>query len=112
MSSKADRDQKAFIGPGNADGIVSSQHCIEAGVHDGTTWQAPALQLITKRDLMRLAGFHERDGSSGTSVTKTLTTDQLASVVKALELHTGMSYMHSYDYDENQYACEACCSCW
>jgi hypothetical protein len=111
MSTRADRDRKAFIGPGNADGMVSSPHSIEAGIHDGTTWQDPKLQLMTVRDLMRYAGFHERSAPFA-SVASELKTAQLASVVKALELHTGMNYMHSYDYDENQYACEACCTCF
>ncbi|MGP0592632.1 hypothetical protein ACTRXD_08865 [Nitrospira sp. T9] len=41
-----------------------------------------------------------------------ITHDQMASVIKALELHTGMNYLGSHGAAaEAEYACEACCTC-
>ena len=107
--TRSDRDKKAFVGPGNADGLVATEHCKAAGLHDDAKWDALVYQNFTVGDLVKLAGFHERT-SPHSDRPKKLGTEELSSIVKALELHSGMNYMrHS---QEAQYACAACCTCW
>ena len=114
VRNRPERDDLVFTGPaGNPAGIISEADCITAGIHDGAAWNSAKFQIIATGDLMDLAGFRERVGNPRAG-TRELTADELASVVKALELHTGMNY---YGHGGQGgyggiHACAACCTCF
>lgn len=106
---RAGRDQKAFTGAkGKPAGLVSQTDCATAGLHDAGVWGK--VKNISVGDLMTLSGFHERKPPR--RKLPTLDTPEGASIIKALEFHTGMNY-----YPTGQgggYAAggmHACCTC-
>ena len=89
--TRAGRDEKAFTGPGgNPAGLISLQHCSDAGIHDPGTWAK--VQDIDVGDLMLLGGFYERD-QPHRGLPVDLNSHHGAAIIKALEFHTGMNYM-------------------
>ena len=106
---RPDREKKAFKGPGNEDGLIKADACYNAGLHNNAKWDAVVYQSFTVGDLVGLAGFHEKTSPHSDRLKK-LETEELACIVKALELHSGTNYMqHNH---EGGYACNACCTCW
>ena len=107
---RAGRDEKAFTGPGPTDppGHISKVDCANAGLHDPGTWAV--VQDIDVGDLMLLSGFHERNPPH--RKLPPLTSPQGASIIKALEFHTGMNYMGGgHGGGGEAGALYACCTC-
>ena len=114
VRTRVERDDRAFTAPGgNPEGIVSAADCVTAGIHteDGTAWSSAKFQGIRVGDLMDLGGFLEKTPPRRKG-TRELDKDEMATVVNALEIHTGMNYYGSgHGAAGGEYACAACCTC-
>lgn len=107
--TRAGRDEKAFTpASGKPAGLVSKTDCANAGLHDAGTWNK--VKNISVGDLMVLSGFHER--TPPRRKLPALDTPQGASIIKALEFHTGMNYYPPGGHGGGEYGeMHACCTC-
>ncbi len=107
---RAGRNDKAFTpAGGNPAGWVSETDCGDAGLHDAGTWNK--VKNISVGDLMMLSGFHER--SNPRRNLPDLDTPEGASIIRALENHTGMNY-YTTPGGQGGYGAQvfhACCCC-
>ncbi len=106
--NRAGRDEKAFTGPkGKPVGLVKEADCEDAGLHATATWNI--VKTITVGDLMMLSGFHERKPPR--RKLPDLKTPEGASIIRALENHTGMNYYATGHGGGEYEGIHACCTC-